>query len=59
MLGGDFDRNIVVVVQFGFPALVGDETALNFRIGLLYSANPGFVVKDSSPYYGRENGKRL
>lgn len=40
------------MVILGLFALVGDDTALNFRIvGLLYRAKPGFVVSDSSPYY--------
>lgn len=51
MLGGDFDRKIVVVVELGLLILVGDETTLYLRIvGLLYNAKPGFVVKDNSPY---------
>lgn len=54
MLGGDFDLKIVVVVELGLLIFVGDETTLNLRIdGLLYSAKPGFVVKESSPYYIR------
>lgn len=56
MLGGDFERSIVVVVEFGLLIFVGDETTLYLRIvvGLLYNAKPGFVVKDSSPYYSKE-----
>lgn len=52
IFGGDLDRKIVVVVVFE-DAFVGDETTLYFRIvvGLLQSANPGFVVSESSPYY--------
>lgn len=51
ILGGDLDRKIVVVVEFGCVVLVGDETTLYFRIGgLLYKANPGLVVSESSPY---------
>lgn len=55
MLGGDFERRIVVVVELGLLIFVGDDTTLYFRIGglfiaLLYKAKPGLVVNDSSPY---------
>lgn len=35
MLGGDLDRKIVVVVEFGLLMLVGDDTALYLRIAEL------------------------
>lgn len=59
MFGGDLDRRIVVVVEFVLLMLVGDETALSLRIdeGLLYNANPGLVVSESSVYYIINNEK--